>query len=113
MLKLPVCPYCNAVNRYDKVRKTTHEKIIKCSHCGKEYEVSYISGRIILMTCVCIALIIINLFFMFTSRTVNLVLMTVGTATVILISFLLFPFTVRYKKIAKKNVNNKKTKNKR
>lgn len=50
---------------------------------------------------------------MFTSRSINLVLMTVGTAVVILISFLLFPFTVRYKKIAKKNVNKKKAKNKR
>lgn len=100
IFKLPTCPYCNAVVRYNDVKRTTHDKVIKCHHCKKQYSVSYIKGRVIFLTIECVILILINIFLLKQTTGLTIPFIAIGTAAIILASTFLFPFTVRYKKIA-------------
>ncbi len=98
-LRLPTCPYCGAVKRYGDVKRTTHDKVIKCHHCKKEYKVSYIGGRAALISIECVVLIIINIFLLKETTGLSIPLLAGSDAAIVLLSTLLFPFTVRYKKI--------------
>ncbi len=98
-LRLPTCPYCGAVKRYNDVKSTTHDKVIKCHHCKKKYRVSYIKGHAALILIECVILIVINVFLLKQTRGINIPLLAGFNAVIILLSTLLFPFTVRYKKI--------------
>ncbi len=101
IFKLPTCPYCNAVNRYSEVKKTTHNKIKKCHHCKKSYKISYIKGRIILISIICVVLIIINIFLLKNTGGITIPFLAVLDAVIILVSIQFFPFTVEYKKMNK------------
>lgn len=102
ILRLPVCPYCHAVTRYGDVRRTTHNKIIKCHHCGKNYRVSYLTGRIILISIVSAALIIINIFLLKQTTGITIPFLAISDAIIVLAAVFVFPFTVRYKELPKK-----------
>lgn len=82
------------------MKRTTHDKVIKCHHCKKQYSVSYIKGRIIFLLIECVILILINVFILKQTTGMTIPFLAIGTAIIILASTLLFPFTVRYKKIA-------------
>ena len=40
MPKLPVCPHCHTIYRYDDVRKLIFEKEHTCYHCDKNFRIS-------------------------------------------------------------------------
>ena len=118
MFKLPVCPYCHAVNSYNDVRKSTKLKVKRCHHCNAMYRISYLAGRIGLLTVVGILLIAFNLLILYTSQGLNLQLMIIITFLGVALAVVFFPFTVRYKTMSrqeikqytkqqKKNVKNK------
>lgn len=102
IFKLPICPYCHAVTRYGDVKRTAHDKIRKCHHCSKNYRVSYLKGRIILLSIVCVALIIINIFLLKQTTGVTIPFLAIGNAVIIFISVFFFPFTVKYKELPRK-----------
>lgn len=102
IFRLPICPYCHAVTRYSDVKRTTHNKIIKCHHCNKNYLVSYLKGRIILISIVSIALIVINIFLLKQTTGVTIPFLAIGDAVVVLVAVFLFPFTVRYEELPRK-----------
>lgn len=102
IFKLPICPYCHAVTRYSDVKRTTHDKIIKCHHCNKNYRVSYLKGRIILILIVCIALIIINIFLLKQTQGITIQFLAICDAVIVFISILFFPFTVKYEELPRK-----------
>ncbi len=104
ILKLPVCPYCHAVNGYNDVRKSTKHKVKRCHHCNAMYRVSYLSGRIILLTIVGVLLVIFNLLILYTSQGLNLQLMIIVTVLSVSLTILFFPFTVRYKTMSRQEI---------
>lgn len=116
IFRLPICPYCHAVNRYNDVKKTTHDKIKKCRHCKKKYKISYLKGRIILISIVCVVLIIINIFLMKQTIGITIPFLAIGDAVIVLLAIMLFPFMVEYKELPKsmrKDDEDKMTKRKK
>lgn len=99
LLKLPVCPYCKAIYRYGDVRKKTHDSTIKCHNCHKSFMVSYVKGRVILLLAAAVLLIAINVLMFNFINGVTLLGCLIFTAVFISLAVLLFPYTVRYKKI--------------
>lgn len=99
LLKLPVCPYCKAIYRYDDVRKKTHDSTIKCHNCNRNFKVSYVKGRVILLLAAAVLLIAINVLMFNFINGVTLLGCLIFTAVFISLAVLLFPYTVRYKKI--------------
>lgn len=99
LLKLPLCPYCKAIYRYGDVKKTTHKKSVECHNCKRKFRVSYIKGRIIILSVAAALLIILNMLIMnfLSGATISGCFIT--TVIFVGITVLLFPFTVRYKKI--------------
>lgn len=112
MLKLPVCPYCHAVNSYNDVRKSAKVKAKRCHHCNAMYRVSYLSGRIILLIIAGIILAAFNLLILYTSQGLNLQLMLIVTAMGVTLAVMLFPFTVRYKRMSREEIKKYKKKQK-
>lgn len=111
MLKLPVCPHCNAVYRYKELisMKGTNN----CYHCGKKFIVKRAEGRAVLLCVVCILLIIFNLFLFFSSQDLKITgVLTVADAIVICAAFAAFPFTVRFKAVKITKSQKKKLKEK-
>lgn len=99
MLKLPVCPYCNAIYRYKDVKSITHDKVCRCFHCNKKFTVSYKKGRIVILSAVALLLIVLNvLMFNFVSN-VSILGCLIISVLFISLAVILFPFTVRFKKI--------------
>lgn len=99
LLKLPVCPYCKAVYRYGDVRRKNHNSTIKCHNCNKNFKASYFKGRIIILIVAAVVLITLNSLIFNFIKGVTLLGCLIFTAVFISITFLLFPYTVRYKKI--------------
>lgn len=119
LLKLPLCPYCKAIYRYDDVKKTTHEKTVECHNCKKKFSVSYIKGRVIILSVAAVLLVILNIIMMNIIDSITIWACLITTVIFISITVLLFPFTVRFKKIdgeesslTKKNKNKKKSQKK-
>lgn len=110
MLKLPICPYCHAVNSYNDVRKSAKAKAKRCHHCNAMYRVSYLLGRIILLMIVGIILVAFNLLILYTSQGLNLHLMLIVTAVGVALAVMLFPFTVRYKRMSREEIKKYKKK---
>ncbi|MGN0537604.1 MAG: hypothetical protein ACI4M3_06475 [Acutalibacteraceae bacterium] len=104
MFKLPVCPYCHAVNSYNDVRKSTKLKVKRCHHCNAMYRISYLAGRIILLSVVGTLLIAFNLLILYTSKVLDLRLMTIVTFLGVDLAVVLFPFTVRYKTMSRQEI---------
>lgn len=102
MLKLPLCPYCHAVYHYRQVRESTHEKEIVCHHCGKKFAVSYKKGRALLLLAAAAVLIAVNLLFLNLFENITIWGCLGFTIVLLVLTFSLFPFTVRYKKLEKK-----------
>lgn len=103
MLKLPTCPYCNAIYRYGDVRKRTHQKNVKCYNCERQFRVFYIKGRLIVLLVAIVLMIIINLLIFNFLKGITILGCFVITAVFIGLAILIFPFTVKYKITEGKN----------
>ena len=99
MLKLPVCPYCNAIYRYKDVKKITHIKKCECHHCKRKFTVSYIKGRAVILIVTALILIALNLIMLNFLNGVTILGCLIIAAVFISLAVILFPFTVRFKKI--------------
>ena len=107
MLKLPVCPYCNAIYRYKDVKSITHDKVCRCFHCNKKFTVSYKKGRIVILSAVALLLIALNvLMFNFVSN-VSILGCLIISVLFISLAVILFPFTVRFKKLTDRKQHQK------
>lgn len=104
MFKLPVCPYCHAVNGYKDVKKSTKRKVDRCHHCNRMYRISYLAGRVKILLLVGILLVVFNLIILYTSKGLNLQLMLLVTMTGVIIAILCFPFTVKYKSMNREEI---------
>lgn len=94
MLKLPLCPYCGARFLYHDVRKIHGTG--KCPHCGKTFRAVRGRGLAVLIPAAVLAMIGVNILLM-NIPSMNLTYLSAVTAAGVLITYLLFPFTVRYK----------------
>lgn len=104
LFRLPVCPYCNAVNSYNDVRKSTKLKVKRCHHCNAMYRISYLAGRIGLLVIVGVILVAFNLLILYTSQGLNLQLMVIVTFSGVALAVILFPFTVQYKTMSRQEI---------
>jgi len=95
LLKLPVCPHCQAVYRYDEVKNMCRYRHIECRHCKKVFTVESRKGKIIYFTIDSILLIAMNivLFHFAEIHPLGLILFTLVFFG---LSLLLVPFTVRF-----------------
>lgn len=96
--KLPVCPHCNAIYRYNEVKNISKYKNIECRHCGKIFTVCSKKGKLIYFSIVAAVLIFINILMMnfFMGFTIYHCL----AVTIIIFGLSLFylPYTVKFKK---------------
>lgn len=99
MLKLPVCPYCKAVYRYGDIRKLEGKKSEKCHHCKRSFRISKLKGRVILLFCAAVLLIVLNLLLINFIEGLTILGCFVITAVLIAGCLLLFPYTVRFYEI--------------
>ncbi len=109
LLKLPVCPYCNAVYSYKEVDSIKRGKNV-CYHCKKEFIVSKTPGKMLFIMIVCAVLILINLIIIISTDnlTIVTVLMDLFTVTA---AVLMLPLTVKFKK-EKPGISEQKNKKK-
>lgn len=98
MLKLPVCPYCNTIYRYDEVKKSTSKKSKICYHCNKEFKISK-KRIIILFIFVVLVAAAINVAQLYITPTLNVLLLIVTNILLIIIGILLIPFFISYKQV--------------
>ena len=110
-LKLPVCPHCNAVYRYNEVKNMTRYRNIECRHCKKVFTVYKAKNKAIFLTVDIILLIAMNLL-LFHFCNFNLIALLVFTLIFFGLSLLILPFTVRFKKYKAVNQSNKTDKKK-
>lgn len=113
LLKLPVCPHCNAVYRYNEVKNMTRYRNIECRNCKKIFTVYKAKTKAIFLTVDIILLIALNLL-LFHFCNFNLIGLLVFTLIFFGLSLLILPFTVRFKKykavIEHNKADNKKQK---
>ncbi len=98
MLKLPLCPYCEAIYRYGEVKAFKNKENIKCRHCGKSFSVSKTKGRIILIIVAAIILIALNILLFNIIKGLTVFGCFVITVAAVSLTVILFPFTTRFKK---------------
>lgn len=98
-MKLPLCPYCKAIYRYGDVKRVTHNKSCECHNCGRKFSVSYIKGRIIIILITAVILIALNLLLFNLVDGVTVISCLIINALFISLAVILFPFTVRFKKL--------------
>lgn len=102
MFKLPVCPYCNTVYRYKRVRKIDRkEKTLMCYHCKKEFKVKRLSGMVVLGAIVLVLAVVTNLVILNSLEYLNLTPLIVSTVAYVILGFIFVPFFIDFRKIKK------------
>ncbi len=96
LLKLPVCPHCQAVYRYDEVKNMCRYRNIECRHCKKVFTVETRKGKILFFTADILLLVGLNLLLFHFAQLHPIGLLLV-TLFLFGISLLLVPFTVRFR----------------
>ena len=96
LLKLPICPHCHAVYRYNEVKNMCRYRNIECRHCKKVFTVEKRRGRIVFFTADIVLLVLLNLV-LFHFVELHPLGMLIVTLFFFGISLLLVPFTVRFK----------------
>lgn len=108
MFRLPVCPYCHTVYRYNKVRKVKSEgKTSVCYHCGREFRVDKKWGFLVLGLIILVAAVATNLVILNNLTSLNMVPLIASTVSYIILGFILTPFFINFKKTDKKTDKNK------
>lgn len=109
MSELHVCPYCHTVYRYKDIimlKGKTHE----CYHCHKSFEVNRIL-KYIPVPVISIVLIMMNVLILKNSENIStgsFMILALADAVSILIAYVLSPFLIRFRKMAKKKKSEKK-----
>ena len=97
MLKLPLCPYCEARFLYPTVKNSKAQKTGICPHCDKVFRVTYRKNAALLILFALLVIVGIN-FLLLTITGMNIPFLMVITAIGVIITYFIIPFTVRYKK---------------
>ncbi len=97
MFKLPVCPYCSTIYRYNDVKKTISEKKHTCYHCKKDFIVSKKQIFILLLIIILLASVL-NIFELYVMPSLNIALLIGTNIIVVLIGILFIPFFIKFKK---------------
>lgn len=95
MLKLPLCPYCEARFLYPDV-KNNRGKTGICPHCKKEFRIVRGGSTALLVAAALLAIVGMNWLFL-TLPSVSLPFLLIITAIGVTVTWFLIPFTVRYK----------------
>ena len=101
MFRLPVCPHCGAVYRYNDTKKAIKEKRNECYHCKKSFTVKlmpYILVHSLPLAVLCIA---VNIMLLSRMKELELLPLFIITVAFILLIWLLIPFFLSFKKIDK------------
>lgn len=95
MLKLPLCPYCNAEFLYPTVKKNMGNKTGSCPHCGRRFRIVR-KNAALLFTAAALVLVGCNLLLL-RIESMNLLFLTAVTAGGVAGIYYLIPYTVRYR----------------
>jgi len=106
LLKLPVCPHCNAVYRYNEVKNMTRYKHIECRYCKKPFTVYKLKGKVVFFIVDIIILVLLNLL-LFHFCNFNLIGLLIFTLIFFGLSLLILPFTVQFRKYTEMIENSK------
>lgn len=102
MFRLPVCPYCHTIYRYNKVRKLSKkEKTQVCYHCKKEFRVKRFKGMVVLGAIILAAAVATNLVLLYNLTSLDLSPIIISTVAYVLAGLILIPFFIDFKKINK------------
>lgn len=95
MLKLPVCPHCNTIYRYNDVSKIMNKKSVVCYHCKKNFK---IKRKNILILFLIIALIcaIFDVLELYLGVSVNFIALVVTNVVLICVGLILRPYFVKF-----------------
>lgn len=111
MFKLPVCPYCNTVYRYKRVRNIDRkEKTIFCYHCKKEFKVKRLRGTVVLGAIVLVLAVATNLAILNSLEYLNFTPLIISTVAYVILGLILFPFFIDFEKIKKTEPSKEKQK---
>ena len=94
-LKLPVCPHCGTVYQYGEIKKM-RDGSRYCYHCKKKFRVRKKLSIMLFMVIVCSLLVCSDLFILYYTFNINLIVMAAANAVILTASILLCPFTVRF-----------------
>lgn len=97
MFKLPVCPYCKTVYRYEDVKKTISKKREKCYHCNKVFKISK-KGAALWFALLVASGTAVNITELCIFKNMGFIALNISNIAVILIFLLLLPFFISYKK---------------
>lgn len=97
-LRLPLCPYCEARFLSSDVRRNRSRKTGICPHCGQEFRIQKAPGAAVLTAAAILILIGVNQLLLRISS-MNLLYLSAVTAAGVGITWLLIPYTVRYRSL--------------
>lgn len=98
MFKLPECPYCNTIYRYNDVKKTKGEKQHKCYHCKKTFNVKLFPGIAVLWAIIIIATVLLNIAVLLVMPIFNLIPLLIISVIAVILGICFIPFFMSYKK---------------
>lgn len=97
MLKLPLCPYCEARFLYPTVKNSRKQKTETCPHCSRVFQI--IRRRAALLFLFAFLIIVGVNWLLLTIPAMNLPFLMIITAIGVIITYFLIPYTVQYKKL--------------
>jgi CXXC-20-CXXC protein len=92
----PTCPYCKVRFLYPELKQRGKKHTGVCPHCGKPYRISRLARVVYILGALAI-LFLINYGLLFISD-MNLPFMLAVTVLGVTAFYLLFPFSVRFRK---------------
>lgn len=96
MLKLPLCPNCGARFLYPNVKRLMRNGSGTCPHCGKTFRTAGKPQRATLFAAAALIMIGANMLLL-RIPAMNLFFLTVTTAAGVAVTWMLIPFTARFK----------------
>ena len=110
MFRLPVCPHCGTVYRYQDVKKALKKKENTCYHCKKPFRVHllpYVPIWAAVFAALCVG---INILILTRIRELSLIPLFAVTVGFLLLFWILLPFFLSFRKTeAAQNHTTKKT----
>ncbi len=104
MFRLPVCPHCGTVYRYQDTKAAIRRKTNTCYHCEKSFRAKVFPSILvgaILPLILCVAL---NIFLMTRMQSLQLLPLFAVTLAFILLIILIIPFFTKFKKVSDEEV---------
>lgn len=99
MFRLPVCPHCGTVYRYQDTKKAQKKRTNTCYHCKKQFKVKflpYVAIEALVLIAVCIG---INLLLLTRMEKLNVYVLFAVTVIFLLLIYLLIPFFLKFERI--------------